>query len=339
MPTSEELDILQIILEVLAFFLILVTALPFFANKHWSFRIWDFPRTQIFVLSVIVLLLNNILIPLGNREVVLTTLMVVVVVIQGASILPYTPFYFKQSKKAKKNENYESIKVMFANVLQPNKQYGKLVKKIKKLDPDFLLLVETDKKWQDGLIELFSMYEYNCSVPQDNTYGMLVFSKLRLNETKVRYLVDENIPSIETVLNTPYGQELKIFCVHPEPPSPTEAENSIPRDKELLILANEVREERIPVLVFGDLNDVAWSDTTSAFQFLSGLKDPRKGRGLYSTYHAKYPFLRWSLDHIFHSWHFKIVKIKKLGYFGSDHFPMFVEFALNPKWEEIREEE
>jgi endonuclease/exonuclease/phosphatase (EEP) superfamily protein YafD len=324
----EELSIFQIILELAAIFLITVTALPFFSLKHWAVRVWDFPRTQVFVLSLIALILSVSFLPVGNREIILNTLLTVVLFIQGASILPYTPFYPKDTESIKSKEGYEIIKLMFANVLQFNDKHDKLLNIIDKRDPDIILLVETDKIWQEGMNDLYDKYEYECSIPMDNTYGMLLFSKMRLTETKVNYFIDPDIPSIETDVITPYGQTFKMFCVHPEPPSPTEADNSIPRDKELLVVANLVRRQELPVLVFGDMNDVAWSDTTSIFQFLSGLRDPRKGRGFFNTFHAKYPWMRWSLDHIFHSWHFKISRIKKLSYFGSDHYPMYVEFAL-----------
>ncbi|MGZ8545714.1 MAG: endonuclease/exonuclease/phosphatase family protein, partial [Flavisolibacter sp.] len=110
------------------------------------------------------------------------------------------------------------------------------------------------------------------------------------------------------------------YGLHPEPPVPGENLYSTAKDKELMKVALKVKKEKLPCIVFGDLNDVAWSHTTELFRKVSGLLDPRRGRGFYSTFSAHHWFIRYPLDYIFGSREFGLVSMKRMPKNGSDHF-------------------
>jgi len=171
----------------------------------------------------------------------------------------------------------------------------------------------------------------------DNTYGMLLFSKLSLENAEVRNLIKEGIPSIKTDIVLENKVRLKFFGIHPEPPVPSENPYSTERDAEILLVAKEIQDMDQPVLVAGDLNDVAWSYTTKLFLKISGLLDPRRGRGFFNTFHAKHKLLRWPLDHLFCSKHFCVHTIQRLNATGSDHFPMFISLKMEANENEDHE--
>jgi endonuclease/exonuclease/phosphatase (EEP) superfamily protein YafD len=158
---------------------------------------------------------------------------------------------------------------------------------------------------------------------------MHVYSRLPLEDTATQFLVQPGVPSMHAILVLPSQRRVRVHFLHPAPPSPTENDESTQRDVELLIVAKSVAELATPVIVAGDLNDVAWSATTRLFRKISGLLDPRVGRGMFNTFHAGHWFMRWPLDHFFHSSHFTLSFIKRLPAYGSDHFPVLIELIYD----------
>lgn len=150
---------------------------------------------------------------------------------------------------------------------------------IKRVNPNVVLLLEINGEWAKEMVSLKEHFPYEVEVPLENKYGMLLYSKLELKNTEIHFLVEDDIPSIHTEVLLPNGQAVQLFAVHPTPPVPNENPTSKERDKELLLVADLAKKSKLPVIVMGDLNDVAWSYTTELFLKMSGLLDPRKGRG------------------------------------------------------------
>ncbi len=309
-----------------------------FDINHWTVRIFDFPKLQLWVLTFIASALGFIVLDFSmNLSTVTTILVLISLSFHTYKVLPYSIFYPKEVLKSN-GENGNSISLMASNVLMDNTNYDKLIQLVQKYKPDVLLTLESDEKWQKALKPLEKDYPHLTKIPQDNLYGMHFYSKLKTKNLQIKYLVSKNIPSIETDLILDCGKSIKLFCLHPKPPSPTEAETSTNRDAELLIVGKKARKSDRPTIVFGDLNDVAWSNSTKLFRKISKLLDPRVGRGNFSTFHAKYSLLRWPLDHLFHSDDFLLNKIKVLPSIGSDHFPIYASLKYHPKAENLQEE-
>lgn len=321
------------IFGILALISILATLLPFIPSKVWWIRAFDYPRLQTFYIAVIGLTWFGVFyFKQETNGYIAAGLFIIVIIIQGYKAWPYTPFAKKEVLLSEGDpEDNTPLSLFICNVYQENKEYGAVLEKIQQFNPDLIITTESDSLWQEGLSSLTKDYPYLVPVPQANTYGMHLYSRLPLQNTDVRFLVEKDIPSIRTQVQLSSGEWITLFVVHPRPPGPSEAPDTEERDAELVMVAKEAREEKGGVLVAGDFNDVAWSETTKLFQEVSGLLDPRKGRGFFNTFHAKIPIFRWPLDHVFHSPHFKLDKLKRVGPVNSDHFPMYIKLSYEPE--------
>ncbi len=322
-----------IIFGIITFIVVCATVLPFFHFKQWYFRIFDYPRLQTFFMAIAAFAWYAIFyFRMGKPGLLILVLLFGVILVQAFKAFPYTPFAPKQVLQSEiQNPDSTAISLFICNVLQSNEQYEKVIEQINSCGADIVITTESNQRWQDGLKRIEKDYPNVVSIPQDNSYGMHLYSKLPLKNTEVRYLLEPNIPSIRTALQLRSGSWVHLFIVHPRPPFPTEDEDSKERDAEILLVAKEARKIEGGVIVAGDFNDVAWSETSELFQEVSGFLDPRRGRGFYNTFHAGYPVFRWPLDHIFHSSEFKLLKIQRMSKVGSDHFPMFVKLNYEPE--------
>ncbi len=328
------MNIFQIVTLVIASIPIIATLASLLKWDEWWIRASDFPRIQISAWLIVALILTGWFYDFSEiGHYILLALLLYSLGYQAYRIYPYTFLAAKQvlSVEESELEDDNSLSVLVSNVLTPNRQSHRLLEVVRQKNPDMLLTLESDKWWEDQLSELEPDYPYTVKVPLDNLYGMHLYSRLELIDAEVSYLVESGVPSIEARVKLKSGKEVRLFCLHPAPPSPTQNETSAERDAELLMVARSLDGKNKTVLVMGDLNDVAWSRSTSLFLKISGLLDPRKGRGFFNTFHAEHLLLRWPLDHIFISNDFKLIAMERQKNIGSDHFPIYSKFQYLPE--------
>ncbi|NNG43463.1 endonuclease/exonuclease/phosphatase family protein [Pseudoalteromonas sp. NEC-BIFX-2020_002] len=299
-------------------------------SQHYLVRSCDFVRLQVFYLALFnLVIVMSMLLIFGGDYLWWAAVAVansIIVSVQGWWIFPYTWCAAHEVKSAQSNAQH-SIRIMSANVLMSNHNSDALLKLVDKYQPDLLITLESDDWWQQKLSVLKKDYPYTIDCPKDNRYGMHLFSKYKIKQAQICELVESDVPSIHILFVNDEGLEIQGHFIHPAPPSPTEEDSSRPRDSELIMVAKALKDATRPVIVAGDLNDVAWSRSTRLFMQVSGLLDPRKGRGFFNTFHASYFFMRWPLDHLFHSTGFTVKRIKRLAKYGSDHFALLTELV------------
>lgn len=297
-------------------------------------RVWDFPRLQIAGAGgVLTALFGRFFYRRTQSDAFFIAALSACSIWQVWKILRYMPVWPNQVKRTRRvgKDSGCTFSLLISNVLMENTEHERLLKVIRKRNPDIILAVETNARWAAALEPLSREYPYVIRQPQENYYGLMLFSRIKLLDAEIKFLVQDDIPSVHVAFELPGGGRVHMHGLHPRPPEPIRDQDSTPRDAELVIMGKAIREaDHVPTLVAGDLNDVAWSQTSELFMRLSGLLDPRIGRGLYNSFDANHRFWRYPLDHVFHSNHFRLVHLERLPHIGSDHFPMYIELSLEP---------
>ena len=311
---------------------ITATLLSLLRSKAWWIRIWDFPRLQLMVVGGSAFVVGTFVTQSVDPRVrwLFLGLLALTVVYQAAIIWRFSPLAPHEVQRSPGEDTNTLLSLAISNVLQPNRDAERLIGVLRATDADVVLCVETDDWWRQQLDALRATHPHTIQCALDNTYGMLLYSRLPLHDTSIDFLVEPDVPSMQARVRLRGGQLVWLNCVHPRPPAPSENDRSLERDAELLLVGKRVCDATVPVVVCGDLNDVAWSRTTRLFQKTSRLVDPRKGRGLFNTFHARIPLLRFPLDHILHSDDFRVVSMRRLPYVGSDHFPVYAQLSFEP---------
>ena len=307
----------------------MLSLLPLWHHPHWLVRSAEFARQQLACLLAISLAAQLATLGDSNGAAVALLLLTLSCLIWNLwHLRRFIALWPTEVDTASEPNTSRCLSILSANVQMENRDAETLLSLVKQKEPDLLVTLETDQWWQEQLDVLKSEMPHCVKCPQDNRYGIHLYSRLELVDPSTEFLVEDTVPSIHASVVLGSGDKVRLHLLHPAPPSPTENTESSERDAELIVVARELEKERGPIVVAGDFNDISWSRTATLFRRISGLVDPRVGRCMLNTFHARIPVCRWPLDHLYHSNHFQVAKITRLPYIGSDHFPLFTRLVL-----------
>ncbi|MDX5419537.1 MAG: endonuclease/exonuclease/phosphatase family protein [Hymenobacteraceae bacterium] len=325
---------MKLTLQIAGLVLTLFSFLPLIKSPLWWIRVLDFPRLHVALLLTATLVAYPVLYGVSDSfEIGMMLVWALAILNEMRYVYCFTPLAPKEALRTKEKTPANAFSLMISNVRMANKKYEKFLQLVLRTDPDLVLINEPNNAWHKHLQpELDKRYPYAIKKPLENTYGMLLYSKFKLHDSDVRFMVEDDIPSFYTVVELPSGLLFDLYTVHPQPPRLLQ--NTETREAELLIAAKYVKKSPHPSVVAGDLNDVAWSSTTNLFKQISGLLDPRVGRGFFNTYNAFIPLFRYPLDHVFYDPSFRLVDMRRLDKFGSDHFPILITLNYEPQEQE-----
>lgn len=304
--------------------------LPLVGSKHWFFRLFDFLRIQLTVILVLLLICALFIELKGALLLITLALLIISIVYQLIIILPYLPL-----KKDKSTSPENKVTVLSVNVQQDNKQFESLIELVKRIQPDVLLTMETNQEWENGIKEIEKDFDHVIRVPKENKYGMHLYTKLKLKEHDVHFLISEEHPSILARMVDSEDNEFLFWGIHPPPPSPTEKPTSKQKDGELMKVAKMSLKFKLPTVISGDFNNVTWSRTSKMFSKVSQLKDARINRGIFSTFPAYSRILGFPIDLLFHSESVSINTMQILEPIGSDHLPLLFTFSILRQREQV----
>jgi endonuclease/exonuclease/phosphatase (EEP) superfamily protein YafD len=325
------MEIFKAILTGLIIFFTVGAFLSYVNKPYWFIRVFDFPLLSntillsIFLL-VFVIVFDNVF---SDWHLMMTVSAVVAILAATFKLYRYLPWFTKSALPPKKDEAKRQLSILNANVRQKNRKTEKLKEVIAEMDPDIILMHETNHFWDEQMSYLKEDYPYHVLQPQENTYGMLMYSRLELLESSVAFLCEEGVPSIHAVVKLRNGESFKLYSIHPKPPEV--GSHTQNRDTEIVLVGQKIREETYPTVMAGDLNDVPWSKALILFRNLSNMVDPRRGRGFFNTFNAKIPLFRYPLDFINFTGHFRLVEFRRGRYVHSDHFPLYARLSFEPE--------
>ena len=314
--------------RIIALLLLILTALTAASLSNqdtWWIRFLDFPRMQIAAaLAVLVLFYMAVA---GWRGIVVTALALAALGVQVWTLWPYQPIAGRMVAQTPRCADDGRLRVLSTNVQRGNQDAGQVIAMIRANDPDILLVMETNERWDADLAPLRDDFAHVMQdIPANATYfGMHVYSRYPFADARFEFPYDADTPLFVGDVAHPRGT-VQFIGVHPRPPQ--RGQSSTMRDATILTAAQLARDSDVPSVVAGDYNATPWNDTARLAMRTGALLDPRQGRGPMVSFDAESAWMKWPLDQILWQAGPGLLAFEVLPAVGSDHYPVMADLCL-----------
>jgi len=223
-----------------------------------------------------------------------------------------------------------SIRLLSQNVNTSSDNFAAVLAFIQAEQPDLVLLFEVDHRWIEHMGILNAGFPYSCSSPRTDNFGIALWSKFELRDTRVAPMTEVRVPTIITDVLAP-GGSFRLIGTHPLPP--VSSRYVTLRNEQLAIIAAEVAAHPgMPTLVAGDLNLTPWSPVFADLLHDGRLRDTSRGFGLQRTWPESNWFMRIPIDHVLVTDGISIVDRRVGPNVSSDHRGIIAELFVQPLW-------
>ncbi|MCB0703811.1 MAG: hypothetical protein KDC34_00815 [Saprospiraceae bacterium] len=178
-----------------------------------------------------------------------------------------------------------------------NEGHQEALAMILETDPDLVSVQELSPIWASWLEEkLEGRYPYSFELPDVDIFGLALYSKIPFE--KIDTFHYRNIPILKGTIRVDKNHLVELLSIQTYPAL---SQLDYERIKEHLELAvEETKDDKLPMLVFGQFQLVPWSNEILKFREELQLQDSRKG--LLSAYPSgSLSLLNIPFDHIFHT--------------------------------------
>lgn len=188
-------------LAALVVLLACASVLPLIGTNAWWIRYLDFPRVQIAVVLGIVLI---IYLAVAGRwrvaPVAVLSLGLAALSYHAYRLHPYMPFMPQMAVDASSCDPASRLRIMVLNVKRENHLAEDVLARVAAVDPDLLLLMETDAWRDEALAPLDHTYPRSVQhIPQDaRFYGLHLYARLELIDPEISLDYGPDTPAVRT---------------------------------------------------------------------------------------------------------------------------------------------